>query len=167
MANVRSVRPDGLTPYQRVRGKAYAKRLVPFGELVLVHLPPKGPERRAGGALDPRAKEGLVLGYGAMSHSYCVYVDGAVRYSRSIQRKPLSQRWSAAALEGMAVSRQDLHTARGARAVPFTDRAAPEDVPAQRRRAAKKLELRQADFDPDLGGHGWTEHCLKCTRARA
>ena len=69
MANVRSVGPDGLTPYWRVRGKAYTNWLVPFGELVLVHLPPKGPERRAGGALVPRAKEGLVLGYGAMSHS--------------------------------------------------------------------------------------------------
>ena len=167
MANVRVVGSDGLTAYQRVRGRAYAKRLVPFGELALVHLPPKGPERREGGALDARAKQGVVLGYGAMSHSYCVYVDGAVRYARSIQRMPLSQRWSADLLEGVNVSKQDMHSSRGARAVPFTDKVAPEDDPVPKpKRAARKLELRQSDFDPALGGFGWTEHCSKCEYAR-
>ena len=33
-------------------------------------------------------------------------------------------------------------------------------------RAPRRLELRQADFDPTMGGHGWTEHCPKCSRAR-
>ena len=167
MINVRVVGSDGLTAYQRVRGRAYAKRLVPFGELALVHLPPKGPERREGGALDPRAKQGLVLGYGMMSHSYCMYVDGVVRYVRSIQRMPLSQRWSAELLQEMSVTKQDLHGGRGARATPFTDRVAPEDEQVLKpTRAARRLELRQGDFDPSLGGFGWTEHCPKCDHAR-
>ena len=81
---------------------------------------------------------------------------------------PLSQRWSAELLEGMNVTRQDLHSGRGARAVPFTDRLAPEEEQATRaRRAPRKLELRQGDFDPALGGFGWTEHCAKCDHARA
>ena len=69
-------------------------------------------------------------------------------------------------LEAVSVSRRDLHWGRGARAVPFAKRAdVPEDVP-RGRRAAKKLELRQSDFDPGMEGHGWTEHCPKCSRAR-
>ena len=62
--NVRTRGPDGLTAYQRVRGKDFKKRLVPFGELLPVHMPIKGPERREGGALDARAVEGLFFGYG-------------------------------------------------------------------------------------------------------
>ena len=34
-------------------------------------------------------------------------------------------------------------------------------------RAPRRLELRQADFDPTVGGgDGWTEHCPTCARAR-
>ena len=72
MLRVRNRGEDGLTPYQRVRGRDYGKRLLPFGEVVLAHLPRKGPERAAAGALDPRAKEGVFLGYGYVSHSYVV-----------------------------------------------------------------------------------------------
>jgi hypothetical protein len=52
MLTVRVVGEDGLTAYQRVRHKSFAKRLVPIGESVQVYLQPKGPERREGGALD-------------------------------------------------------------------------------------------------------------------
>ena len=44
MINVRQKGVDGITAYHRVRGREYAKRLVPFGELVEVHFPLKGPE---------------------------------------------------------------------------------------------------------------------------
>jgi len=146
----------------------FKKRLVPFGELALVHLPIKGPERREGGALDPRAVEGLFLGYGKASHSYVVYVDGGIKQYRSIYRVPLSKRWCADRLEGMHISRQAAHEGRGARAVPFVPRepVEVEDGPAKGRRA-RRLELRQGDFDPDKGGFGWTEHCPKCDKARS
>jgi len=159
---------DGKTAHQRVRKCDFAKRLVPFGELVLVHLPIKCPERQAAGALDARSKYGLVLGYGRQRHSYVVYVDGAVKEYRSIHRLPLSQRWEAAQLEQVAVTPKDVHGGRGARAVPFSDREAPSDEQQQqpRRRAPRQLELRQADFDPAMGGFGWTEHCPKCTKAQ-
>ena len=80
--NVRSIGPDGVTPYQRVRGRAFAKRLLPFGEVVHVHLPPKGPERREGGALDQRTVYGVMLGYATQSHPYIVFSNGAVRQVR-------------------------------------------------------------------------------------
>ena len=89
--NVRTRGTDGLTAYQRVRLRDFKKRLVPFGELVLVHLPIKGPDRRERGALDPRAVEGIFLGYGKESHSYVVYVNGAIKQYRSVYRMPFVQ----------------------------------------------------------------------------
>ena len=69
MINIKVLGDYGLTAYQRVRGRQYGKRLLPFGELVMAHLAPKGHERVAGGALGPRAREGIFLGYGQVSHS--------------------------------------------------------------------------------------------------
>jgi hypothetical protein len=43
----RQIGEDGLTAYQRVRGRMYAKRLVRFAERVLYQLPPKGPNAPA------------------------------------------------------------------------------------------------------------------------
>ncbi len=165
--NARVKGEDGLTAQQRVRKCAFAKRMVPFGELVLVHMPIKSPERRDGGALDSRSKWGIVLGYGRTRHSYVVYCDGTVKEYRSIHRIPLSQRWDLSRIEAVDITPKDVHGGRRSRAVPFTDREAlAEEGATAPRRAVRKLELRQADFDPAMGGFGWTEHCPKCTRAR-
>ena len=167
MINIRVRGDDGQTAHQRVRKCDFVKRLVPFGELVLAHVPIKSPERQAGGALDARSQWGIVLGYGRQRHSYVVFLDGTVKEFRTIHRLPLSQRWDLERTEQVNVTPKDLHGGRGSRAVPFTDREAPlDEAPAGQRRAPRKLELRQADFDPVMGGHGWTEHCPKCDRAR-
>ena len=168
MINVRVVGSDGLVAYQRVRKRPFHKRILPMGEVVHVHLPPDGPDRAERGALDSRAVEGVMLGYGAMSHSYWVWLPHArqVKPMRSITRMPLSQRWSAEKLEDIDVPRKGMHAGRGARAVPFTDRAPDHSEAVRKARTARRLELRQSDFDPARGGHGWTEHCPKCNHAR-
>ena len=51
--------------------------------------------------------------------------------------------------------------------VPFGDREPREPEPvAGHGRQARRLDLRQADFDPAMGGLGGTEHCPKCSKAR-
>ena len=164
--NIRVVGKDGVTAFERVGRKSFAKMLIPFGELVLVHLPRMSPERQRQGVLEPRAIEGIILGYGRQSHSYIVYVDGEIKYVRSVARMPLSKRWKADKLQEVSVIVQDQHFRRGAKAVPLTDREAPRADEQGYRRAPRRLELRQADFDPAMGGFGWTEHCPKCSRAR-
>ena len=164
--NIRIMGKDGITAFARVRRKSFAKRLIPFGELVLVHMPRMSPERQKQGVLEPRAIKGVILGYGRQSHSYAVYVDGEIKYVRSVARLPLSRRWQVDALQDVAVTVQDQHLRRGAKAVPFTDREAPRADEHGYKRAPRRLELRQADFDPTMGGFGWTEHCPKCSRAR-
>ena len=113
MLNVRNRGEDGQTAYKRVRGREYTKRLLPFGELVLAHLPIKGPDRLEGGALEARTKEGIFLGYGTKAHSYMVYVDGIVKPFRSVYRVPLSKRWSSDKVEQVDISVQSMHTGRG------------------------------------------------------
>ena len=170
MITVRVVGKDGLVAYQRIRKRPFHKRLLPYGELVNVHLPSDGPDRAQRGALDARAVEGIMLGYSTVSHAYKVWLPHLqkVKPMRAISRLPLSQRWSAEKLSAVSVSARDEHTGRGARAVPLTDREPrPEDLALPGRlRTARRLELRQADFDPSMGGYGWTEHCTKCDHAR-
>ena len=71
----------------------------------------------------------------------------------------MSARWSAKKLQEVNVTFKDQHNLRGARAVPLIEKLPQGRVP-------RRLELRQSDFDPAMGGVGWTEHCAKCTKAR-
>ena len=170
MITIRVVGKDGLVAFQRVRKRPFHKRLLPYGELVNVHLPSDGPDRAQRGALDARAVEGIMLGYSTVSHAYKVWLPHLqkVKTMRSISRLPLSQRWCADKVSVVNVCARDEHTSRGARAVPLTDREPRlEDLAVPgKSRTARRLELRQADFDPLMGGYGWTEHCPKCDHAR-
>lgn len=107
-----------------------------------------------------------MLGYGRQSHSYLVCTDGEFKYVRSVSRMPLSKRWRVDKLQEVQFTVQDQHLKRGAKAVPFVDHNALKVVEQGYRRAPRRLELRQGDFDPAIEGHGWTEHCPKCARAR-
>ena len=53
--NIRAVGEDGKTAFQRVRGRAFARRLLCFGETVHVHYPLTSPEQQRKGALAPRS----------------------------------------------------------------------------------------------------------------
>merc|ERR1711965_1134718 len=52
ICNVVKTGDDGKTAYHRARGRPYTKRLICFGEKVLVHLPTKGAEANERGKLD-------------------------------------------------------------------------------------------------------------------
>ena len=165
MITVRVVGPDGRTAYERIRHRPYIKRLVPFGEVVQAYLQPKSPERLAQGTLNAHAMAGVVLGYGAQSHTYVVFADGGIHLFRSIYRLSLPNRWSAEKLQEVNITRTGQYHPRGARVVPFGTRAGEMEYPTNSR-VPTRIELRQGDFDQDMGGLGWREHCPKCTRAR-
>ena len=168
--NVRTTGEDGKTAYERVRGRGYAKRLLPIGETVLVHLPAKGPERATGGAMGPRAKEALFIGYGKTSHSYVVYANGSVSRYRSIQRMSLSQRWSAQKVQEVDVSVADAHhhgDTFKARPVPLVDREAEEVVGTKKSRQARRIELRQAELAPPLAAAALLWQLVEPTMAGA
>ena len=59
---------DGKTAFQRVRGRAFNKRSVEFGEKVLFKLPDRGPRHDELGALEARWQKGTMLGYSRLSN---------------------------------------------------------------------------------------------------
>ena len=84
--------PDGMVTFEKVRQRPFHKRLLPFAELVNVHLQLDGPAPARRGALEARAVKGIMLGYGDVSHSYLVWLPHIrqVRLVRSITRLPVS-----------------------------------------------------------------------------
>ena len=72
MLNVRVVGTDSTVPFERVRRRPFHKQFLPFGELVNVLLPLDGPARARRRALDARAVEGIMLGYGNVSNFFVV-----------------------------------------------------------------------------------------------
>ena len=151
---------DGITAYHRVRGRGYAKRGVGFGELVQFKLPSKGPLRKQDGSLDRRWLHGIVLGYSRISHEYWIYCEDRAILARSIQRLPLNVRWDRDRLEGVSLSRHDLHKPRpaGRRLVP--DGSIQEHA-AGRAAHFKGMPLKKSDFM----AHGYTDDCARCQHA--
>ena len=72
--NIRMVGAHGVVAFERIRRWPFRKRLLPFEERVHVHLPLDGPDQAQRGALDARAVEGVMLGFGDFSHSYLVWM---------------------------------------------------------------------------------------------
>ena len=106
--NIRMVGAHGVVAFERIRRWPFRKRLLPFEERVHVHLPLDGPDQAQRGALDARAVEGVMLGYGDVSQSYLVWMPHIkqVRLMRSITRLPFSQRWRADAWKAVDVTKK-------------------------------------------------------------
>ena len=109
MNNIRVVGADGAVAFEIMHRRPFHKRLLPFGELVHVHLPLDGTAQARRGAMGARAVDGVMLGYSDVSHSYFVWLPHLqqVRPMRSITRLPLSQRWSASAQEAITATKRD------------------------------------------------------------
>ena len=95
MINRFNVGPDGLTAWERWKGKSYRRALVPFGE-VCAFLPKelaevKGQRRQ----LEPKMRKGVYAGLVERSDELVSLTpDGAVR-ARICKRLPEKERWDA------------------------------------------------------------------------
>ena len=89
--------------------------------MVTVHLLVDGPDRVKKGALDARAVEGIMRGYGTTSRSYLVWLQHlrVVNFMRFIYRPPESQRCNAEKLVDIDVTVKYQTPPRGARAAPL------------------------------------------------
>ena len=96
---------DGRTPYERVRGRGFARKMVGFGEICLFKLPSKGPEAHgADGKLAGRWCRGAFLGYDRLSNEYVFQCGGRIGKSRALQRVVPDRRWSALVLQEVTAS---------------------------------------------------------------
>ena len=150
---------DGMTAYERVKGTAWTRKLLEFGEKALFKLPVKGPRHDLEGKLAERWSHGHFLGFARSSNEYIFWTeDGAVK-ARSQMRLSLDRRWPSGELE------QVNRGAHSAYAPRIPDRFLPGDdapePPAAEKRAAQAVQIRKADWE----AHGSTPGCSKCIHA--
>ena len=85
---------DGLTSWERIKGRQFDQLLLGFGETVLYKLPSNGPRANPDGNMGTRWLEGIFLGFSRSSNSYIIGTNDGVVGARSIFRKPAANRWS-------------------------------------------------------------------------
>ena len=115
LLNAQLVGTDGLTAWERARGRPFGMKLCGFCENVLWKQPPEGPQHDAEGNIGPRLKPGASVGYHRDSNSYRVMdQSGSVIKTRAPQSMPQEERWDPEQLAKITVT-------------PWSHRAKPED----------------------------------------
>ena len=156
---------DGLTPWARVRGRAFGQRLIGFGESVLYKLPLKCPQHDVHGNMSARALPGVFLGYSRVSNSYRIGLPtGDITESRAVQRLPMENRWRLDALQEVRATPWSLRPKNEGTIIEFgedVEKYKPEEdgaAPVPRRLKITMDALRT---------HGFSERCRQCEHIRA
>jgi hypothetical protein len=86
---------DGITAWERNRGRPFSQQLIGFGEVVLYRYPTKGPQHDPHGNIGAQGGEGIFLGYNKFSSTFIVGIsDESWIETRSVTRKPAAERWN-------------------------------------------------------------------------
>ena len=91
MLNARARGPDGLTAWERVKGRAFNQLVLGFAECVLYKLPTKGPRSKPDGNMGTRWLEGVFLGFNRSSNTYTIATEDGVESCRSLYTVNLSR----------------------------------------------------------------------------
>ena len=85
---------DGMTPWQRLKGRNFRQMILGFGENILYKLPSKGPRSQPDGNMGTRWLEGTFLGYSKSSNTYIIATEDGITTARSLYRRPMANRWN-------------------------------------------------------------------------
>ncbi len=170
LLNVRSRGSDGLTAWERVRGRPFGQQSLGFGETILYKLPVKGPRSQPDGNMGATQAEGTFVGYSRNANTFVVMTDEGKVEAHSLVRRPEPNRWSADKLAAIKSTPWSFREKPEA-AVRFDQPAAESAEPpaAVRPGAPKEFRINQSD----ILQHGYTDRCAQCTyiekygRARA
>ena len=150
---------DGMTPWQRLKGRNFRQMILGFGENILYKLPSKGPRSQPDGNMGTRWLEGTFLGYSKSSNTYIIATGDGVTTARSLYRRPMANRWNHEKVAAIT-------------ATPWSVRDKP--VPAQ---LAENADASVEPAEPpqpgpmphafriayqDLVDHGFTRGCQQC-----
>ena len=158
--NVRSRGSDGLTSWERVRGRPFGQQVVGFGETVLYKLPVKGPRSQPDGNMGATQAEGTFVGYNRNANTFIIMADDGKVEARSLVRRPEPNRWSADRLAAIKATPWSFRE-KPETAVRFEQPAGESAEPpaAVRPGAPKEFRINQSD----VLEHGYTERCAQCT----
>ena len=162
--NVRSRGDDGLTAWERARGRPFNQRLVGFVEKVMYKLPSKGPQSQPDGNMGALWADGIFLGYDRNSNTYIVGNADGVRMSRSLARRPIEERWCADAAARLTATPWSLYE-RPAAEARFNEPATAheEAVPVAAPPAIRRMRINKRDLEV----YGYTAGCPQCRHTQA
>ena len=158
---------EGLTPFQRIKGRKWQVALPCFGEAV-------GFRRNTRSKLDSRWQSGVYLGIRLQSTEKIVGTSQGIFVVQSLKRKPEGQQWDStlvAAVRGLPWKTSPEETGEGARLPePLAVRAeVSEGLPPPARELARpevapfrRVYIRQSDLET----HGYTAGCEACAAIR-
>ena len=153
---------DGLTPFQRIKGRAWQVQLPCFGEVVEFR-------KRTESKAEPRWDSGVFLGIRVSSSEKVIGTAQGIFVVQSIKRKPPAVQWSMDALKEFKGLPWNLKP-DAPLALPAPADVAPELPDAQgplrpvppKEEVWRRMYLRKADFDK----HGYTAGCNACDALR-
>ena len=155
---------DGLTSWQRARGRPFGMTLYSFGEAVYWKQPVKGPQHDTEGNMGPRQWPGIFLGYNKVSSTYRILTqDGDITKARALQSKPEEDKWEPERLKAITVTPWSLR--RKAAAVRIDVGAEvprheePQNAPPSNPR---RLKITKQTLD----NYGTTDNCRQCRHYR-
>ena len=158
---------EGLTPFQRIKGRKWQVALPCFGEAVDFR-------RNTRSKLDSRWQSGVYLGIRLQSTEKIVGTSQGIFVVQSLKRKPEGQQWDStlvAAVRGLPWKTSPEETGEGARLPePLAVRAeVSEGLPPPARELARpevapfrRVYIRQSDLET----HGYTAGCEACAAIR-
>ena len=154
---------DGLTPFQRIKGRAWHIPLPCFGEIVEFR-------KRTETKSEPRWESGIYLGTRITSSEKIIGTAQGTFVVQSLKRKPPSSQWDMDFLKEFKSLPWSLKP-EGPTSIPAPADIAPElpDAvvqgpvrPAPKEEAGRRMYLRKADFDQ----FGFTAGCSACDALR-
>ena len=161
---------DGLTPYERRRGRRCAIPVAAFGERVWYKELRQHHERRD--KMESEWFEGLWLGHSRNSNEHLVGTSRGVVKAYSIKRRAEDERWNRPFIEETRGTPQQPDPARAGLAIPISvrfDAQVPEDetpdaaAQGETQRQIRRMRITEAL----LKQHGFTEGCEGCRFRRA
>ena len=161
---------DGLTPYERRRGRRCTIPVAAFGEKVWYKELRQHHERRD--KMESEWFEGLWLGHTRNSNEHLIGTHGGVVKAYSVKRRSEDERWDKAYIEGVRGTPQQPDPARSGLTVPISvrfDVAAPEDgAPPKADQDEPQRQIRRMRItEAILKQHGYTDGCEGCRFRRA
>ena len=146
---------DGLTAYQRVRGKPFRTRLAAMGEMV------RFKNRNHEPLVNSKWHDGVFLGIDKRTGQYILHSDDGIKFARTILRVADSEKWNTEVVQKVNATPQSLHEPREPEVIFREPVPRAEDPPAKQA-VARQVYISKRDLEL----HGYTQGCPRCDHAR-
>ena len=151
---------DGMTPWQRLKGRNFRQLILGFGESILYKLPSKGPRSQPDGNMGTRWLEGTFLGYSRSSNTYVIATEDGVTTARSLYRRPMANRWNHEKVAAIAATPWSVREKPVAAQLADNAEEKADQMEQQPQVAPIPQAFRIAY--QDLVEHGFTRDCPQC-----